>query len=107
MGMSNLQKVKVLLGIKDELQDEVLEIIESLTLSHFKAYTSQTQVPNELNYIIIEVMIKRFNRIGSEGYTSKGIEGLSLTFNQSDLNEYAKILKQYFPTTFGGGVKFI
>lgn len=101
--MNQVERVKVLLGIKDALQDDLLRLIQELTEAHFKAYTKASEIPTDLEYMIVEVMIRRFNRIGSEGYTSKEIEGLSMSFTQNDFQEYDRLLKVYYPNAFSSG----
>ena len=60
-----LNDVKLLLGLQTD--DEKLDTIVRLTESRLKALLSVQIIPDELEYIITEVSIKRFNRIGSEG----------------------------------------
>ena len=55
-------------------------------------------MPEKFDYMIIEIMIERFNRIGSEGYSKKTLEGLSLEFNQDDFARFNKILKREYPS---------
>lgn len=43
-----------------------------------------TEVPIELEYIVDEATIRRFNRIGSEGMKSESVEGHSVTFDDND-----------------------
>ncbi|KXT74873.1 Phage protein [Streptococcus sp. DD10] len=105
--MTIIEQVKTLLGISDDLQDELLEVIQELTESHFKAYSKQDIIPKNLAYIIVEVMIKRFNRIGSEGMTSQNVEGLSVGFALDDFLEYDRIIKQHFSSDFQAGFKML
>ena len=39
--MSIIEQVKTLLGISDDLQDNLLSVIQMLTESHFKAYSKR------------------------------------------------------------------
>lgn len=107
--MTRIADVKVLLGIKDTQQDDVLGVIERLTEDHFLAYTGQGVVPVSCEFLIKEVMVKRFNRIGSEGMSSQSIEGLSQTFTLDDFEEYKSLLTRLFDLDSSGtsGVKFL
>lgn len=96
--MSYIDKVKVLLNIEDDLQDKMLGLIEEMTTQHFTAYTGDFGVPEKFDYMIIEIMIERFNRIGLEGYSKKTLEGLTLEFNQDDFARFNKILKREYPS---------
>ena len=73
-----LNDVKLLLGLQTD--DEKLETIVRLTEGRLKALLSVKIIPDELEYIITEVSIKRFNRIGSEGVQTHSVEGESMSF---------------------------
>lgn len=68
-----------------------LEIIETRTRQRLASIlgVSQEYIPESLEYIVFEVTQKRFNRIGQEGMSSFAQEGLSMSFADSDFDEYA------------------
>lgn len=100
-------RAKSLLGLTDTLQDEVLKTIEELTLMQFSALSGSEDVPDELDFIIVEVMVKRFNRLGSEGMASQSVEGLSMSFEQSDFEEYLPLIKRSFSKVYQAGFKVL
>lgn len=65
-----------------------IEIIEQMTAQRLCAYLGTEEVPGELAYILDEMTIKRFNRLGSEGMSSTSQEGLSMTFDDKDLEPF-------------------
>lgn len=65
-----------------------VEIIEEMTAQRLLNYINQKEVPATLQHIVDEVTIKRFNRLGSEGMKSTSQEGLSMTFDESDFEEF-------------------
>ena len=79
------EDVKKLLG---GTQDEKLEVIERRTKSRLTSILGASEVPADLEYILYEVVTKRFNRIGNEGMQSYSQEGLSMAFPESDFAEY-------------------
>lgn len=85
--MAVIDDVKALLGIEDE--DSKLKVIITLTENRLKTLIGQTEVPSELEYIVTEVSIARFNRIGSEGLSGHTVEGEALTFKDNDFDQYA------------------
>lgn len=105
--MGRLSEVKILLGISDDIQDDLLGVIEKLTVSHFKSYTGADNVPDEFDWMIVEVCTKRFNRIGHEGITSQRMDGVWHDFSQSDFNEYDHVLRKRYAERLGSGVKFL
>lgn len=86
-----LEEIKELLGIAadDTDCDKKLTIIVKLTTARLKLLLGNIEPPEEMNHIIIEVAIMRFNRIGSEGLASHSVDSESLTFNDSDFNGFA------------------
>lgn len=85
--MAVIDDVKALLGIEDE--DDKLNIIITLTESRLKTLLGASEVPSTLEYIVTEVAIARFNRIGSEGLSGHTVEGEALTFRDNDFEAYA------------------
>ena len=85
--MAVIDDVKALLGIEDE--DSKLKVIITLTENRLMALLGADEIPKGLEYIITEVSIARFNKIGSEGVQSHSVEGESMTFNDNDFEAYA------------------
>ena len=105
--MTIIEQVKVLLGIEDNLQDNLLSIIQDLTEAHFKAYSKQDEIPDKLSFIIVEVVVKRFNKLGSEGLSSQSVEGLNMRFNLDDFAVYDAVIKRTFVDSFQVGFKML
>lgn len=90
-----LEKLKLFLNIKDNLQDELLQEIINIYSFLLKQEIQKEEIPSELEFIVIEMSIKRFNSIGDEGLSKKSLEGLSLEYNSNSLNEYKEIIEKY------------
>lgn len=90
-----LEELKLLLGIEDTSLDEKLNLIIKLTTSRLRVLLGGTEIPEELQYIITEVAVIRFNRIGSEGLSSHGVEGESLSFTDDDFAGYKTEIQAY------------
>lgn len=86
-----LNDLKLMLGIDafDDSQDDKLKLIIATATSRLKMLLGGIEPPESMDYIIREVAIIRFNRIGSEGLTSHSVEGESLSFADSDFDNYA------------------
>lgn len=74
-----IKQIKTLLGIKDDLQDDVLEIIVANVRSHLRVLLGK-DVPQHLNFIVLEISVRRFNRLGTEGMKSESVEGHKIDF---------------------------
>lgn len=74
-----LKRIKTVLDIEDDKQDDVLDILISNVSNHLKAKLGK-DIPESLDFIVEEITIRRFNRIGSEGAKSESVEGHTITF---------------------------
>lgn len=86
-----LQNLKIMLGIsaEDTDLDQKLTLILTNTTARLKLLLGGVNPPDEMDHIILEVAIMRFNRIGSEGLSSHSVEGESLSFTDSDFAGFA------------------
>ena len=92
-------------------QAEQLAVIESMTRDRLTILLGGLDIPEELEYIITEVSVKRFNRIGSEGATSHNVEGESLNWGDvDDFADYMDEINKYLEDLDGstkGRVRFL
>ena len=105
-----LEKIKLLLGITDSDNDTLLQQIVVMVTARLKALLGGIEPPESMDYIITEVSVKRFNRIGSEGLSAHSVEGESQTFTDSDFAEFADDIQAYKDsqkTIKRGKVRFI
>ena len=105
-----LEEIKTILGIADNALDSQLNIIIANTTARMKMLLGGLDVPESLNYVITEVSVKRFNRIGSEGITSHTVEGESMSFSDDDFAEFAGDIQAYLDSVASakkGKVRFL
>lgn len=104
--MSLTEDIKSLLSGTPE---ERLKVIEKRTRERLLVIigSSIKEVPSELDYIVMDVVLKRFNRIGQEGMQSYSQEGLSMTFSESDFDEYADEIESWRKSKEADGNKKI
>ena len=96
-----LEKVKLLLGLNGETDDgldERLNLLISLAASQLKTLLGGLEPPESMDYIIIGVTVKKFNRLGSEGYTSHTVEGESISFSDDEFAQYEDDIQTYLST---------
>ena len=87
-----LNRVETLLGVFDN-SNLVNEIIE-LTKEKILNYINEDELPKELEFILVELSIQRYNRIGSEGIASESVDGKSVSY-EDDFENYKQDLKNY------------
>lgn len=106
-----LDNLKLMLGIADTSQDKRLLWIISATTARLKMLLGDVDPPESMDYIIEEVSIARFNRIGSEGMSSQSVEGESINFNNNDFEAYMDEIQAFIDkqsvTEKKGGFRFL
>lgn len=91
-----LTNIKTLLGITGDGSDKLLNTIISLTEARLKVLLEGTNtIPESLSYIVTEVSIRRFNRIGSEGLQSHSVEGETMTWPDDDFAPFDDDIQAY------------
>lgn len=105
-----LDNLKIMLGIEDTDQDAKLNLILSNTKSRLKLLLGGIEPPEEMNHIVLDVAIMRFNRIGSEGFASHSVEGESQTFSDHDFDGFANEIQAWLDSqkeSTRGKVRFL
>lgn len=80
-----------MLQITDNKRDDILKIIIKDTeqaLSLKLGLENTKSIPDELDYIVRGVAVKRYNDIGTEGMSAYTQEGESITHNASYFDDY-------------------
>ena len=111
-----LDTLKLLLGLKGDLDDETTEKLEHLLdiISQRLCLKLNTSiVPAELEYIVVEVAIARYNRIGSEGVGIHSVQGESMHWTtDDDFKPYRDDIQAWLdaqedPSTMKGRLRFL
>lgn len=105
-----LNDLKLLLGILDDSQDEKLKLIISTATARLRVLLGGLEPPESLEYIIREVSIIRFNKIGSEGMKNQTVEGESMTFDENDFSGFMDEIQAFLDTqkdSVRGKVRFL
>ena len=91
--MDYLARIKTLTGVfeQDKLLIEIIQVIEEKIL----LYLGLNEVPSALGWIVVELSIARFNRIGSEGMSSESVDGGTSSYIEDELGQYKVYLDEY------------
>ena len=87
-----LERIKLLLNVSDE--DKLINELIELTKAKILSYISEKNIPSELEFIVIELTVSRYNRIGSEGIKSESVDGRVQSY-EGDLECYYPVLDKY------------
>ena len=94
-----LDNLKLLLGIDIETEDADLDsklcLIISNTTARLKILLGGIEPPEELEHIVLEVSVIRYNKIGSEGLSSHTVEGESLSFSEDDFEPFSAEIQAF------------
>lgn len=109
-----LDKILILLGLNDPteaIQDKVETIME-MTEQRLMLMLGLSAIPSALDYIVVEVTVSRYNRIGSEGTSSHSVSNESMSWSDDDFAPYkddiqAWLNSQEDQSTNRGRVRFI
>ena len=100
-----LNRIKTLLQIQDN--DELIHEIVEITKEKILNYINQKELPGELEFILVEMAVSRFNKIGSEGFSSESTDGKSISY-EDDFEMYKQYLDDYlFKTGQNKGFKLL
>ena len=93
--MNPLKRLRIILGV-DNQDDLLLEILR-ITEERILAYTGFRDIPDDLQWLLVELAAQRFNRIGSEGFQSESVDGNSVSYGSEEnfLGEYKTFLDNY------------
>ena len=93
-----LDKIKLLLNILTDEFDELLNVLIALCKDEAYVYCNLQEYDSKLDGAVIQMVIERYNRIGSEGTTQQSSSGVSMTYDSfySDkvrwmLNKHRKV----------------
>ena len=100
-----LNRIKTLLQINDN--DELIHEIVEITKEKILNYINEKELPQELEFILVEMAVSRFNKIGSEGFSSESTDGKSISY-EDDFEMYKQYLDDYlFKTGQNKGFKLL
>lgn len=75
--MTQLEKLKVRLGIQDDSQDALLECILEDVEADMLAYTNRSELLPSMNSLQIKIAVIEYNKQGSEGMSAQSQGGVS------------------------------
>lgn len=98
-----LDNIKVLLSLtEDNSQDYLLSVLLSNALMQVCVYLGVDELPSQLTFVVDELVVARYRRIGAEGVKEERIDVLSTKYNTDDLSPYKTVLDEYKATKLYG-----
>lgn len=87
-----LDKLKLILGIKDDTKDDLLTLLIEQAIEEALNYTHQDSIEN-LSSTIISMVVYKYNRLGTEGLDSEGYSGVSFGYSTDYPESIMRALK--------------
>ena len=102
-----LENIKIKLSITDDSEDDLLELLLNDAYNYMMIYFDG-EVPTELQFVMENVAVKRYRRLGAEGISIEKIDVLSTTYESGDdFAEYIPIMTKYKENKSGLGFRFL
>lgn len=79
--MTQLEKLKIRLGIRDNSEDDLLNMLLEDAEGEILDYTNRTILPDKAQALQRELAITYYNRMGSEGEASRSEGGVSVSYS--------------------------
>lgn len=101
-----LGSIKILVGVTDDKQDGLINELISNAQEQILAYVNQDNnkpvtMPTYIDFIIKDVVVQMYNRLGDEGKVSSSEGSVSSTWSDIDLTRYAAFLDKYRNQSYG------
>lgn len=90
-----LEKLMLLLNITDESKEELLMTLISLCKDEATNYCNLDEYSTSLDYIVIQMAIERFNRIGSEGAVIQTMSGMRTEYDSFYSDKVRRMLNKH------------
>ena len=108
-----LEQTLLLLGLTDATDDIKAKVQTILEMTEQRlSLMLGMSVPSALSYIVVEVAISRYNRIGSEGVSHHTVQGEAMTWSDNDFEPFKDDIQAWLdaqddPTITRGRLRFI
>lgn len=90
-----LEKLKLLLNISGDDSDELIKLLIKLCKEEAYVYCNLDEYDEILDYVVIQMVIERYNRIGSEGTTAQSSSGASATYDSFYSQKVERMLNKH------------
>lgn len=90
-----LEKIKLLLSRPDDSEDELIATLISLCKEEAYIYCNLSEYDSKLDFVVIQMVIEKYNRIGSEGTTSQSGSGTSASYDSFYSDKVVRLLNKF------------
>lgn len=87
-------KIKILIGLTDNSKDDVLDVLISLCKSEAYEYCNLEGYTSKLDSAVIQMVIEKYNKMGTEGLSSVSTSGIKEEYNSGYSPQVLGLLKK-------------
>lgn len=101
---NDIQRMQTLLGIdlddadKGRVETYIVQTKQAIMV-YIRKYLDDDNFPTELNYLVDQLTLAKYNKFHNEGMNSISEEGLSMSFNSNDLKDYLPDIEAWIDST--------
>lgn len=101
---NDVKRIETLLGLDLDEKDEArvaiyIQQAKQAIMVYIRSYLDDDVFPLELDYLVDQLTLTKFNKFHNEGMNSISEEGLSMTFNPNDLKDYMPDIQAWIDST--------
>lgn len=90
-----LEKIKLLLSISDDAADELLNTLIAMCKEEAYIYCNLLEYDDKLDFIVVSMVIEKYNRMGSEGTLSQSSSGVSASYDSFYSDKIVRMLNKF------------
>lgn len=90
-----LEKIKLLLSISDDAADKLLNTLISMCKEEAYIYCNLLEYDDKLDFIVVSMVIEKYNRMGSEGTLSQSSSGVSASYDSFYSDKIVRMLNKF------------
>lgn len=90
-----LEKIKLLLNRLNDSEDELIATLISLCKEEAYVYCNLSEYDSKLDFVVIQMVIEKYNRIGSEGAVSQSSSGASASYDSFYSDKVVRLLNKF------------
>lgn len=89
-----LERIKLLLN-KDDSTDELLNTLISMCKEEAYIYCNLPAYDSKLDFVVVSMVIEKYNRMGSEGTVSQSSSGASASYDSFYSDKVVRMLNKF------------
>lgn len=90
-----LEKIKLLLSRLDDSEDELISTLIAMCKEETCIYCNLPEYDSKLDVIVIQMVVEKYNRIGSEGTTNQSNSGASASYVNFYSDKIIRMLNKF------------